>query len=241
MKKYGLIGYPLSHSFSPAYFDEKFKALGLKDHEYKAYPIQHVLEVEAIIASGVIGFNVTIPYKEDILDMLDEMDECASNIKAVNCVKLVNGKLIGYNTDEYGFKCSLIDQIGEDFDGKALVLGTGGASKAIVYVLASLGIEHTLVSRRQGLLNYTQVTEYIINQHKLIINTTPLGMYPKVDQAPDLPYSALSEEHYLYDLVYNPELSKFLNYGLIKGASIKNGKDMLALQAEKSWEIWTNP
>jgi shikimate dehydrogenase len=238
MNKFGLIGFPLSHSFSPGFFENKFKALGLIDHEYKAYPIQHVLEVEKLISDGLKGFNVTIPYKVDIIDMLDRLDETANKIGAVNCVKNVNGELIGYNTDTYGFEHSLLSMIGPDFNGKALVFGTGGAAMAVIFVLDQLGIPYTLVSRRQGLFSYEEVTDSVIKEHSLLINTTPLGMYPKISECPKIPYDSLTSNHFLYDLVYNPRLTKFLELGKNKNATIKNGEDMLILQAEKSWEIW---
>lgn len=238
MRKYGLIGFPLSHSFSPAFFEQKFRELGIVDCEYKAYPIQHVLEVQQLVADGIAGFNVTIPYKEDIIDMLDELEASAEKIKAVNCVKIVDGKLIGYNTDTYGFEKSLIDLIGDGFKSKALVLGSGGAAKAVCYVLNQLNLEYNVVSRKSEYLTYENLTKQIITQHHLIINTTPLGMHPKITEYPKLPYNFISSKHYLYDLVYNPKLTKFLELGISKGASVKNGEDMLILQAEKSWEIW---
>jgi shikimate dehydrogenase len=238
MRKYGLIGFPLSHSFSPAFFEKKFKDLGIHDCEYLAYPIQHVLEVQQLVSDGICGFNVTIPYKEDIIDLLDELEPSAEKIKAVNCVKVINGRLIGYNTDTYGFQHSLIDLIGMQFNGKALVLGTGGAAKAVCYVLDQLGIEYDIVSRKSEYLSYQKVTKQTITDHLLIINSTPLGMHPKISEYPKLPYNAITEKHFLYDLVYNPRVSKFLEFGLSKNASVKNGEDMLILQAEKSWEIW---
>ena len=238
MKKFGLIGFPLSHSFSPGFFEKKFKALGLTDHEYKAYPIQHVLEVGKLISEGLKGFNVTIPYKVDIIDMLDRLDESANKIGAVNCVKNVDGALIGYNTDTYGFEHSLLSMIGPDFNGKALVFGTGGAAMAVIFVLDQLGISYTSVSRRQGLFSYEEVTDSVIKEHSLLINTTPLGMYPKISECPKIPYESITSNHFLYDLVYNPRLTKFLELGKNKNAKIKNGEDMLILQAEKSWEIW---
>jgi shikimate dehydrogenase len=237
-KRYGIIGYPLSHSFSPGYFTKKFHDLGLSDHEYKAYPIQHILELEDVLKQGVVGFNVTIPYKQDVIDQLDSLDESASAVGAVNCVKVDNGKLIGYNTDALGFELSLLDQIGKDFRGKALILGTGGAALAVMYVLKKLGISYQIVSRKQHYLTYESLTDEIIASNHLIINTTPLGMYPKVDQCPEIRYNAITAKHFLYDLVYNPAVTLFLQKGQNKGASIKNGADMLVLQAEKSWEIW---
>ena len=238
IKKYGLIGFPLSHSFSPKYFEEKFAKLGITDCRYDAYSLHHILEVQKLLDDGILGFNVTIPYKEDIIDFLKEMDPCAEEIGAVNCVKVENGILKGYNTDEYGFRASLLAFIGPDFQGKALVLGTGGASKAVTYVLQKLEIPFRIISRRQDYINYHDMNDELIANHLLIINTTPLGMYPHVAQCPKIPYTALTKNHYLYDLIYNPEETLFLNKGKEHGANIKNGSDMLVLQAEKSWEIW---
>lgn len=238
MKKYGLIGFPLSHSFSPKYFAEKFEKENIEGCSYEAYPLQHILEVQKIIDDGVLGFNVTIPYKEDILDFLKETDDCATAIGAVNCVKNLDGILYGFNTDEYGFRTSLLDFIGQTFDGKALVLGTGGAAKAVFYVLNALKIPYLVISRKQDYITYEQLTPTMVQDHHLIINTTPLGMYPQVDEYPNLPYDVLSKNHYLYDLVYNPAETSFLRKGREMGAKTKNGADMLVLQAEKSWEIW---
>ena len=241
MKKYVLIGFPLSHSFSPAYFKKKFEDLGIEDCEYKAYPIPHIIEVQKLLDEHVLGFNVTIPYKQDIIDFLKEMDPCAAEIGAVNCVRNIDGHLYGYNTDEYGFRMSLLELIGDSFDGEALVLGTGGAAKAVFYVLKELGIPYNIVSRKQDCLNYEQLTPEIIDRYKLIINSTPVGMHPHNDECPHIPYEGISENHYLYDLIYNPAETLFLRYGKERGAKIKNGADMLILQAEKSWEIWNQP
>ena len=238
MKKYGLIGYPLSHSFSPSFFAKKFDNEGITDCEYKAYPIQHVLEVQQLMEEGILGFNVTIPYKEDIIDFMDDLDPTAGGVGAVNCVKRVGSKWWGYNTDVYGFKTSVLDHIGEDFDGRAMVLGTGGAAKAVLFALKELNIPHSIVSRKPGLMTYEQITNNDIAKHQLIINCTPIGMYPKITESPKLPYDALTEQHMLYDLVYNPKVTKFLEEGLKRGSKVKNGEDMLILQAEKSWEIW---
>ena len=238
MKKYGLIGYPLSHSFSPSFFAKKFENEGITDCEYKAYPIQHILEVQQLMDDGILGFNVTIPYKEDIVDFMDDLDSTAGGIGAVNCVKREGDKWKGYNTDAYGFKKSLLTLIGQNFNGRAMVLGTGGAAKAVLFALNELNIPFSLVSRRAGLMTYEKMTKEDIANHLLIINCTPLGMYPKVAESPKLPYDALTDQHLLYDLVYNPKVTKFLEEGLKRGSKIKNGEDMLVLQAEKSWEIW---
>lgn len=238
MRKFALIGFPLSHSFSPSFFKTKFENEGITDCEYNAFPIQHIIEVQKLLDDKVEGFNVTIPYKQDIIEFLHDMDDCAREIGAVNCVTNINGKLTGYNTDEYGFRMSLLELIGPNFDGKAMVLGTGGAAKAVIYVLKKLEIPHIVVSRKQDYLNYEHLNTQIVAEHQLIINTTPLGMYPHNDKCPHIPFEGISENHYLYDLIYNPSETQFLQRGLSMGAKIKNGADMLILQAEKSWQIW---
>ena len=236
--KFGLIGYPLEHSFSPDYFSKKFKNLGIENSEYLAYPIENIIQVNKIFKKGVVGLNVTIPYKEQVIPFLDELSDEAFEIEAVNTIKITEGKKVGYNTDVYGFEKSLKSLLGSNKIENALILGTGGASKAIKFVLNKLNINFTIVSRNPNYLMYSQLTEEIIRENKLIINTTPLGMYPKIEECPDLPYSALSEKHFLYDVVYNPEKTLFLKKGELHKCSIKNGYEMLILQAEKSWEIW---
>jgi len=236
--KYGLIGYPLSHSFSPGYFTEKYKKLGIENTEYKAYPIDDINKVCGLVDSGISGFNVTIPYKEQVIPFLDDISEEAKSIGAVNTIKVVDGKLIGYNTDVYGFEESLKSQLGNAKIKKALILGTGGASKAVFYVLKKMGIEPTLVSRRAPHLTYDDLSEDIMSSHNLIVNTTPLGMSPNYNSCPSVPYDFLTEKHFLYDLVYNPEKSLFLKNGESQHCNIKNGYDMLILQAERSFEIW---
>ena len=244
--KLGLIGYPLSHSFSPGYFAQKFSELGIEDSEYLAYPIDNIGKVKDIFSSRVDGLNVTIPYKEQVLPFLDELSDEAYNIGAVNTIKKVGDRWIGYNTDVYGFKQSLLKQLDGETVKKALILGSGGASKAVKFVLSNLGIEYKIVSRKpqedrksvSRIISYSDVTSDVLSEHKLIVNTTPLGMYPKIDKCPDLPYEGLGEKHFLYDLVYNPEKTLFLTKGEQAGCSIKNGFDMLILQAEKSWQIW---
>ena len=238
MRKFGLIGYPLGHSFSPKYFGEKFKKEGITDCEYKAYPLQHILEVQKLFDEKLDGFNVTIPYKEDVLDLLSELNECAESIGAVNCVKYRNGVWRGYNTDQYGFQLSLLDLIGDHFDGKALVLGTGGAAKAVYYALDQLGIPFQIISRRSDYITYENLTPSMMAEHQLIINATPVGMYPNIKDCPNILYECLTNEHYVYDLIYNPVKTLFLKKAEKMGSKIKNGQDMLILQAEKSWEIW---
>ncbi len=236
--KLGLIGYPLGHTFSPSYFAHKFQDLGIENSEYLAYSIDIIHKVKEVFDGGVTGLNVTIPYKEQVIPFLDELSDEAFQINAVNTIKIINGRKIGYNTDAYGFEMSLLNLLGASKVENALVLGTGGASKAIKYVLKKLGIKYTMVSRNDKYLTYAELDTEIVKNHKLIINTTPLGMHPKIEACPDIPYFALTKEHFLYDLVYNPEKTLFLNKGELQGCSIKNGYEMLVLQAEKAWEIW---
>lgn len=247
MKKFGLIGYPLGHSFSEKYFTEKFKNLGLTDHSYKLYPIE-------VMASGfpklleenplLCGINVTIPHKIEVMGFLDEIDEAAKAIGAVNCIKItksLDGKpfLKGYNTDAYGFESSLKPFLKPQHQ-KALILGNGGAAKAIKYVLEQLGIAYKFVSRnpKADMLSYQDLTQEIIESHHIIINCSPVGTYPNVTEKPDIPYEFSSDKHLFYDLIYNPSETVFLTKGKEKGAQTKNGYEMLELQAEKSWEIW---
>jgi shikimate dehydrogenase len=239
---YGLIGYPLTHSFSPAYFQAKFAQLGV-DAAYKAFPLKIIDELPHLLAAhaDLRGLNVTIPYKQAVIPYLRELDETAAKTGAVNCIAITGGKLKGYNTDVTGFLLSLRPLL-RHCHRHALVLGTGGAFRAVTYVLDQLGISWQLVSRNKafGALTYEDVTPAIIKAHTLIINTTPLGMYPDVDAAPSIPYEALTSQHLLYDLIYNPPETRFLSLGKAQGATIKNGLEMLHLQADASWEIWSH-
>jgi shikimate dehydrogenase len=245
VKVLGLIGYPLSHSFSEKYFAEKFRKEGIRDYVYRNYPLPGMDSLHKLILDepGLVGLNVTIPYKERIIPLLDEMNEEAREIGAVNTVLLsrAGGRLHlkGYNTDAYGFRESLIPLLG-DRHRQALVLGTGGASKAICHVLGQLGIGYENVSRsgKPDHLEYRDLCLSIIKNYTLIVNTTPLGTWPDVSSFPDIPYDLLTGEHLLYDLVYNPTETAFLRFGKKKGALTKNGLEMLQLQAERSWEIW---
>jgi shikimate dehydrogenase len=242
-KSFGLIGYPLSHSFSKKYFSEKFARENISECAYELFPTKDISEISVLIASNksLAGLNVTIPYKESVIPFLDAIDETAKEIGAVNCIKVQNGKTKGFNTDVYGFEQSLIPFL-KPYHKKALVLGTGGASKAITYALKKLQIDFQLVSReaKSNYITYDAITPEIIAQHLLIINTTPLGMFPNVETSPPLPYSSLSKNHLLFDLVYNPAETKFVLEGKEKGATVVNGLKMLEFQAEKSWKIWTN-
>jgi shikimate dehydrogenase len=243
MKVYGLIGYPLSHSFSKGFFAEKFAREGIKDCLYDSFPIPAIEELPVLVAGqpDLQGLNVTIPYKEVVMPYLDELSPAAAQIKAVNCIHFRNGRKIGYNTDAIGFRRSL-EPLLQPQHKKALVLGTGGAAKAVQYVLESMDIPYLLVSRKAspGTITYDQLNEEIMSAHTLIINTTPLGMYPNVDAAPELPYQVITPAHLLYDLIYNPAVTAFLQKGADNGAVIKNGHEMLILQAEASWEIWND-
>jgi len=239
MKKYGLIGYPLTHSFSPKFFAEKFEDEGIQA-EYKSYPIEQAETFLKLFEQGLSGLNVTIPYKEKVMPYLDKLSPEAKAIGAVNTIKKEGDLLVGYNTDVYGFEISLLYCEGYKClaNKGALVLGSGGAAKAISYVLNKLGFEVSIVSRTAGDLRYSDLDESVMRDNSLIINTTPLGMYPLVEHSPAIPYAYLGSQHLLYDLVYNPDKTVFLKNAEIQGASIKNGAQMLILQAEKSWEIW---
>ncbi len=241
MKTYGLIGFPLEHSFSKKYFSEKFTQENINECEYKNFPLHSISEFPSLVKNemNLFGLNVTIPYKESVMSYLHEVTNEAKEIGAVNCIKIKKGKLIGYNTDFFGFGYSL-GLLLESHHTDALVLGSGGSSKAVRYVLKELGIHCVTVSSSgaKDSISYSDVTGEIISTHLLIINTTPVGMFPKTGEAPPIPYQYISDKHLLYDLIYNPEETLFLKQGKEQGAKTKNGLQMLQLQAEKSWEIW---
>ena len=243
MKQYGLIGKTLSHSFSKKYFEEKFKRENI-NAVYENFELNDISQVEGLfsIHSNLCGLNVTIPYKEQIIPYLDEVDEQARKIGAVNTIYIdkETGKMKGYNTDVYGFKQSLKPFL-ENQHQRALILGTGGASKAVAYVLNELGITTAFVSRTptaDNQLSYDELNENILASFLLIVNTTPLGTFPNVDEKPTINYDAITPNHLLYDLVYNPAETAFLKEGKKRGALTINGEQMLQLQAEKAWEIW---
>ena len=243
MKQYGLIGKTLSHSFSKKYFEEKFKRENI-NAVYENFELNDISQVEGLfsIHSNLCGLNVTIPYKEQIIPYLDEIDEQAQKIGAVNTIYIDKeiGKMKGYNTDVYGFKQSLKPFL-ENQHQRALILGTGGASKAVAYVLNELGITTAFVSRTpqsENQLSYDELNENILASFLLIVNTTPLGTFPNVDEKPTINYDAITPNHLLYDLVYNPAETAFLKEGKKRGALTINGEQMLQLQAEKAWEIW---
>ncbi len=247
MRKFGLIGFPLSHSFSKKYFSDKFEKEAIADCGYELYPLASIDEFPELIASqpDLIGLNVTIPYKEQVIPYLDELDEKAEAIGAVNTITIEDGKLKGYNTDYYGFKNSLLQWVGANpLPEKALILGTGGASKAVKATLEDLSISYQFVSRTpsEGLLTYDDLssTPQHVNTSTLIVNTTPLGTYPNTGQLPDLPYDQLTPDHYLFDLVYNPLITAFMQKGIDAKCWVKNGLEMLHGQAEKAWEIWND-
>ncbi len=244
MQKYGLIGYPLKHSFSISYFNEKFQSEGI-DAEYVNFEIPSINDLPGIIKGNpnLQGFNVTIPYKEKVISYLDEIDKTAIPIGAINVVKVIRQKgkvkLIGYNSDVIGFTRS-IEPLLESHHKKALILGTGGAAKAVYHGLKSLGVDSIYVTRqtRPDMLTYEELTPEIIAEHTIIVNCTPVGMYPQVDFCPNIPYEYLTPNHLLYDLLYNPDTTLFMKKGAAKGAVVKNGLEMLLLQAFAAWEIW---
>ena len=246
MEKYGLIGYPLKHSFSITYFNEKFKSENI-DAEYVNFEIPSISEFAEIVEENpnLRGLNVTIPYKEQVIPFLDELDPDTAKIGAVNVIKIVRQtkgktKLIGYNSDIIGFTQS-VQPLLQPYHRKALILGTGGAAKAVYYGLLNLGVQSTYVSRTkkaEGVLGYAELTPEVMAEHTLIVNCTPVGMYPKVDYCPPIPYHCLTPRHILYDLLYNPDTTLFMKRGKQQGAVVKNGLEMLLLQAFAAWDIW---
>lgn len=243
MPSFGLLGYPLTHSFSQQYFTEKFSGLGLDGYHYENFSVPEIGEFRKILEEkkDLRGFNITIPYKKQIIGFLDQSNEIVSAIGACNCVKIDNGLLKGFNTDVFGFEQSLLPFL-KAHHQKALVFGTGGASVAVIYVLEKLGIAYQSVSRKatEKSISYAQVDAALVATHHLLINTTPLGMYPKLDDCPDIPYNRLTPQHHLYDLIYNPAETRFLEKGRQQNATTQNGKEMLVLQAEESWRIWNS-
>ena len=239
MKQFGLIGKPLTHSFSARYFAEKFRNEGITNCRYDKFELESIEDFPGLMKDKTpVGLNVTIPYKQAVIPYLDSLDPSAEKVGAVNVIKSENEQLIGYNSDYYGFRNSLETWLGME-KVHALVLGTGGASRAVVAALRDLGIPFLLVSRSsKGDVSYDLLDENVAARYRLWVNTTPLGMSPAINTAPEMPYHVLSPEHYLYDLVYNPETTRFMNYGNSKGAKTKNGLEMLYLQAERSWQIW---
>lgn len=247
MRTFGLIGFPLSHSFSKKFFTEKFNNEKIAGCRYELFPLERIEQFVDLLSdqASLHGVNVTIPYKVQVLPFLDEVDDAAKEIGAVNCIhvgrKNAERWIKGYNTDAYGFAESLKPLLKEHHK-KALIFGDGGAAKAVKYVLKQLQIPYLVVTRNPApdTVLYSAVTEGILNEYQLLINTTPLGMSPNLDSCPLIPYQFVTDQHLAYDLVYNPEETKFLSLVKAQGGTIKNGLEMLYLQAERSWYIWNN-
>ncbi|SFQ41248.1 shikimate dehydrogenase family protein [Parafilimonas terrae] len=243
MRQFGLIGFPLSHSFSQKYFTEKFLKENITDAAFLNFSIPDIADIENIFRDhpSLQGLAVTIPYKKSVIPYLNSVDDAVKEMSACNCIKIRGEIKTGFNTDTIGFEKSFVKQL-KPHHKKALILGTGGASAAIQYVLKKLNIEYLLASRNKSLkaIAYSDISPAIFLEFNIIINCTPLGTYPDTGKAPLLPYNLLTPEHYLYDLVYNPPLTKFLQYGKEAGCTIKNGYEMLELQAEENWKIWNS-
>lgn len=243
MRLYGLLGYPLTHSFSQNYFAKKFEAESVQDARYENFSFASIddLETQLFQKNNLCGFNITIPYKKTILPFLHEQTEPVKEMGACNCVHIKDGKRIGYNTDIIGFAHSLKPFIRKHHT-HALILGTGGAAAAVEYVLRKAGIFYQFVSRAKSetTITYEELSETIMQQYLLIINTSPVGQYPNIDEAPHLPYQYIGANHHLFDLIYNPVETKFLQLGREQGASTQNGQEMLVIQAEESWRIWNS-
>ena len=249
MRQFGLIGYPLSHSFSQKFFTEKFLRENIVNAQYDNFPIASIESFDALWKEhpSLEGLNVTIPYKKEVIAFLQHSSPVVQAIKACNCIRKFNNELYGYNTDVIGFEKSLLPFL-KAHHTHALILGTGGASAAVQWVLQKLNIQYQVVSRKsnkikentelKASLSYDQLSNSIIESHTLIINTSPLGMFPNVNEAPPIAYDAITAQHHLYDLVYNPIETLFMKNGLAKGATVQNGLDMLHIQAEESWTIW---
>jgi len=242
MKQYGIIGFPLTHSFSQDHFNRKFETLGLTGHCYDKFPIRSIDELPGVIRNNpaLLGLNITIPYKKAVIELLDNRNGIPAGLDACNCIRIAAGKLYGFNTDITGFQRSLEPLLGPNHN-KALILGTGGAAAAVRFVLEQMGIEFRMVSRtKTGVhdLTYADLDQSVMETHQLIINTTPLGTFPDVESSPDIPYALLNAGHLLFDLVYNPAKTLFLKKGEEQGSAIRNGYEMLVIQAEESWAIW---
>jgi shikimate dehydrogenase len=242
----GLLGKKLSHSFSKNYFEEKFSKLHLSNYSYLNFEIENINEFPKLLNEHkeLSGLNVTVPYKESVIPFLTELSPEAKEIGAVNCIKLVNGKSIGHNTDWYGFRLSIKPFL-EPQHSRALILGTGGSSKAVAYALKQIGVEYYFVTssatkKSSNTFFYSEINPIILKQFLLIINCTPLGMFPNINDCPHLPYECITENHLAYDLIYNPDETLFLRKCKANRATVINGLSMLQLQAEKSWEIWNS-
>lgn len=245
MADYGIIGFPLTHSFSKQYFTDKIEKEGIADAVYHSFPLHTIEEFPDLLQANPMlkGLSVTIPYKEKVLPYLTQLSDEVVEIGATNCIRIRENELTGFNTDIIGFEKSFIKQL-QPANKKALVLGTGGASKAVQYVLKKLGIDFLVVSRNENskdnFILYKEISPAIINEYKILINCTPLGMSPDEDGCPEIPYASLTAGHYLYDLVYQPEKTLFLQKGEEQGSLICNGYEMLFIQAEENWRIWNS-
>ena len=244
-KRFGLVGKNISYSFSKAHFTKKFEKLALHNYSYENFDLENIQDFPEVFKgnpAGLIGLNVTIPYKEKVAEYLDAIDQDAATIGAINTIKIeASGRKVGYNTDVYGFKNSLLPLL-QAHHKKALILGTGGASKAVAFAFDQLGISYVFVSRTPDLdqLSYKDLNVELMQAHHILVNCSPLGTSPNTALCPNIPYASLTGKHLLYDLIYNPAETTFLRRGKEQGASIKNGLEMLELQAEKSWDIWNS-
>ena len=240
MRTFGLLGFPLSHSFSQKYFSEKFIRENISTCEFKNFSIKDIEKFPSLLKSNatLCGLSITIPHKQTVMKYLDEINSIAKEVGAVNCIRInKNKKTKGFNTDIVGFEKSM-RPILKPYHSRALVLGTGGAAKAVGFILDKLKIKFKYVSRKSGQISYAELNRSVLSKFLLIINTTPLGMFPNINKCPDIPYEFITSKHLLYDLTYNPEESLFLKKGKEKGAQTKNGLEMLQLQADEAWRIW---
>ncbi|MFN5362543.1 MAG: shikimate dehydrogenase family protein [Bacteroidota bacterium] len=241
MRKFGLIGLPLTHSFSKQFFTEKFEKEQITDCQYENYPLEKIEDLPALLAANrdIVGLNVTIPYKREIMPFLTDVAPAVKKTGACNCIRIDGKKRVGYNTDVIGFHLSLMPHLRVQHQ-RALILGTGGASAAVEFVLQQIAMPYILVSRNPGTnsIGYDQLNEDLMESHTLIVNTTPLGTFPAVETYPPIPYEYVTDQHFLYDMVYNPAETIFLQRGKEKGATLLNGMDMLIGQANASWDIW---
>ena len=244
MKLYGLIGYPLDHSFSKKYFDKKFDEEGIPDIRFELFPLKQAEEVVTLFENPELsGLAVTIPYKESVVPFIDSLSDEAWEMNTVNCISFAKGKTTGHNTDITGFELSFMPLV-LPVHRKALVLGAGGSSKAVQYILRKNKIGFLIVSRKElsgeNVITYEDIDEDMMQEYNIIINCTPVGMTPDEESQPAIPYHFLTKDHLLYDLIYTPELTKFLQHGQKRGCTVKNGFQMLIIQAEENWKIWNN-
>lgn len=243
MRLFGLVGKSLLHSFSKEYFTKKFENENINNCSYNLFELENIEQIKSLIENNknILGLNITIPYKEQIIQFLDEIDNTAKTINSVNTIKIENKNLHGFNTDYIGFEKSFSKKL-KHIHTKAIIFGTGGSSKSVSYVLKKLNIDFIFVSREKNnnCLTYSELNKDIISEHKILINTTPVGMFPKINETLNISIESISSNHYFFDLIYNPNISSFLKLGLEKNAIISNGLEMLEIQAEESWKIWNN-